>query len=100
MELSKFVKHWKPLSRRKVSILRGNNRLLMKIGRDAGNHGLRFDFSSKNCFIKMIAASLSNGLYEMLERKYYSALDIVFPIIGAYIDRLTWFLNVGNMTGV
>lgn len=42
--------------------------------------------------------SLHNGVRVMLVKKDNHAVDMVFPITGAYTDRATRFQNEANMT--
>lgn len=41
---------------------------------------------------------INSGIHELLEKKNYRAVDMVLPIIGAYINCTTRFQNDANRT--
>lgn len=93
-------KQRKPLSRMRSSILLGMKFFLVVIDWNAGVSGLHEDFSSKGCSMQLNILFLNRGVRGMLGWKDYLAVDILFLIIGVYIDCATVFQNDANMAGV
>lgn len=97
---SAVLEQWQPLSRMKVSILRGVNFLPVAIDRKTGVPGLHVDCSSKGYSMHWNALFLNNGVSGMLKRENYRAVKTVFLPIQAYVDDAARFQNDANITCV
>lgn len=80
----------------RVSILRVVNSLLAAIDRAAGVPGQQLYFSIKVYYMQLNSLFLGSGFRGMLEGKDYRAVDIIFSIIAAHIDRATETQNEPN----
>lgn len=69
-----------------LSILRGVNSLLATIEKDYFVPGLTIDFSTSEIGQQLNGLFLEQGLRGMLEGRHFKSLDMVFPIVGAFID--------------
>lgn len=71
----------------RVSTLRGVNLFHIVIDHMASVPGLLVVFCSKGCSIQLNDLFQEHGVREKLGEKDYGPDGIVFPVIGAYIDR-------------
>ena len=83
----------------RMTILTGINRMLSHIQRFSPVHGMRIDFSKGG------SSGHEKGVYGpdgnligMLEGKNYRNLDIVFPFVGMFVDRLCDEVSTANST--
>lgn len=90
-KLSGVKEHRQTLSLMRMSILHGANSLLAATDRYVGVPILHVDYYNENDPMWLNDPFRNSGLREMLGGKDCRAVDISFPIIGAYIDRATWF---------
>lgn len=81
-------------------IPRGLNFLLAASDIDADVPELYVDYSSNGYSIQLNGHFLDKGVRVMVGRKGYLKVDVLFLIIGAYIDRVIWFQKCANMTSV
>lgn len=72
-----------------VCISQGVNFFLVTIYWEAGVSGVHIDFSSKICSMQFNCLFRNSGVRGMLNEKDFCAVEIVFPTVGASIDRAT-----------
>lgn len=94
------LKHRQPLCSMRESIPLGVNSLLAAANLDTGFSGLYVETPSKGSYMQLNERFLNRGFCEMLKRKNFWSLNILFPILGAYADRETGFQNYASITGV
>lgn len=82
----------------KVSILLHVNFLLTSIEQETGFPGLHVDYLSESFSLQFNGLSLNSSVHIMLEGKDCPAMNMVFSIIRAYVDRITGFQKDANMT--
>lgn len=51
---------------------------------------LRTDFSRKETSQKLNGLFISDGLQAILEAKHYCSMDMVFPFVCAFMNRVLW----------
>lgn len=71
----------------RARILGGANEILRQLEKEFPARGFRTSFGSESKGGRYNGFFKNNGVVGMLEAKDYQALDMVFPFIGAYIDR-------------
>lgn len=71
----------------RAAILSAANEILRQLEKEFPARGLRVAFGSAEKGRRYNGFFKSDGIVGMLEAKDFQALDMVFPFIGAYIDR-------------
>lgn len=83
----------------RMTILTGINRMLSHIQRFSPMHGIRIDFSKGgSCGHEKGVYGAEGNLIGMLEGKDYRNLDIIFPFVGVFVDRLCDELSTAKST--
>lgn len=81
-------------------LLMATNAILADIQKNYPAPGLQVDFSKKEASVQLNGFFMKEGIKGMLEGKNYRSVDMVFPFISAFIDRVTGFENAADMTRV
>lgn len=93
MKRNGVVEQRQPPNRIRVSIQFCANSLSAIIDRHAGFSDPRVYFSSKGFSVQLNGSFLNSVVRQILKGKGYPTVDIIVPIIVAYIDRANLFLK-------
>lgn len=74
---------------RRKAALRGCNLLLSAIQKKSGKPSLTVHSAKEDVSPDLNGLYKNNGFLVMLESKEFEALNIVFPFVGALVDRAT-----------
>lgn len=93
-------RHGKTFRSCRTALLRACNALLAAIENQFGAPGFHVDFSTKEKSQQLNGLFLNNTIRGMLEGKDFKCLDMVFPFVAAYIDRVTGYQDNAPLTDI
>jgi len=93
-------RYQRTLSSQRIQVLKVCNAILAEVENTYPASGLHVDFSKTEKTSQLNGLFLREGVRGMLEGKNFRAVDMVFPFVLSFIDRILGFQGTADLTSV